>query len=74
MSFWWIDRTLPGIIGSVVVAAAVGLSHYLLKRHVTKVTADQTAELAGRVNPGARAEKRLLDDYRRPRPHSPQDP
>lgn len=74
MSAWWIDRTLPGIvaalIGSALIAAAVWVSHRLLKRHITKVTAGQTAELRS----GAGAQKRLLDDYRGPRPRPPEDP
>jgi hypothetical protein len=57
-SFWWIDRTLPGVVGSLIVGAFVGLSHWLLKRHITRtterqderieqLTADQTAAITG---------------------------
>jgi hypothetical protein len=57
-SFWWIDRTLPGVVASLIITAAVAASHLLMKRHVTQVnerqiahierlTADQTVTLSG---------------------------
>ncbi len=58
MAFWWIDRTLPGVVASLIITAAIAASHMLLKRHVNQVTeqqnthieeltASQTAELSG---------------------------
>ena len=58
MSYWFVDRTLPGIVGALIVAAAVSLSHILLRRyfrgltgeqtaHFDQATAQQTAELKG---------------------------
>ena len=64
-SFWWVDRCAPGVVGSLIVTAAVWVSHHLLKRHITrtterqderieKLTAAQTKTLSGRKpeNPG----------------------
>ena len=47
MSFWWIDRALPGVIDGLIVSLAVALSHVLLHRHITKTTERQTAALTG---------------------------
>jgi hypothetical protein len=44
MASWFIDRVLPGMVSSAVM---VGISHFRLKRHVTKVADAQTAELKG---------------------------
>ena len=52
MAYWLVDRTLPGVVGSLIVVAAVGLSHVLLKRHVTRTTADQTRALEGQEKEG----------------------
>jgi hypothetical protein len=75
VNFWWLDRTLPGIVGGVagsaVVAVAVWVSHRLLKRHIEKLTADQTATLTARPKL-TRPAKRLLDDYPGPRPEPPE--
>jgi hypothetical protein len=45
MSFWWIDRTLPGIVGGLAVSLPVWISHFWLKRHVTRTADRQTADL-----------------------------
>jgi len=45
-SYWWIDRCAPGVVASFIVAAAVWVSHRLLKRHITRVADDQTATLS----------------------------
>jgi hypothetical protein len=58
MAFWWIDRTLPGVVASLIITGAIAASHILLKRHVSRtterqnthieeLTASQTAELSG---------------------------
>ena len=46
-SYWWIDRALPGVVGALIVAAVMAVSHILLRRHITRVTDRQTAMLAG---------------------------
>jgi hypothetical protein len=62
-SYWWIDRVLPGVAASFVVAAAIGLSHILLRRkinavtrkqneHIDAITAQQTATLSGNPETG----------------------
>ena len=63
MGFWWVDRTLPGVVASLIITAAVAASHLLMKRHVSqvterqnthieKLTAAQTRELSGQRNQG----------------------
>ena len=44
-SYWWVDRTLPGIIGGLVVAAAIGVEHWLGRRYLRKLTDQQTAAI-----------------------------
>ena len=61
MTYWLVDRCLPGVVASLIITAAVAASHLLMKRHVTQVTerqnthieeltASQTAELSGGHN------------------------
>ena len=45
MSFWWIDRTLPGIVGGIAVSLPVWVSHLLLRRHITRVTERQNEHI-----------------------------
>ena len=45
MSFWIVDRCLPGVVGSLIVTAAVWVSHVLLRRHVTRTTERQNVHL-----------------------------
>lgn len=45
MSYWWVDRFLPGALAGLLVTAVVALSHIRLRRHITQLTEDQTAEL-----------------------------
>lgn len=63
MAAWWVDRTLPGVVASLIITAAVAVSHLLMRRHVTqvterqdirieKLTAAQTAALSGRRDQG----------------------
>lgn len=47
MAAWFVDRALPGIFSGGVMAIAVAVSHLLLRRHVTRITAAQTAALTG---------------------------
>lgn len=62
-SFWWVDRTLPGVVASAlwvpVWTTLLWLSHRKTRRHIDTVTeqqdrhlerltADQTAALSGR--------------------------
>jgi hypothetical protein len=71
MAYWWIDRTLPGVVASAVWmpiwTAALWLSHRKLRRHVDQVTkqqnahierltASQTAELSGQRKQGEGAD------------------
>ncbi len=51
MSFWIVDRCAPGVVGSLVVAAAVWVSHRLLKRHISRVADEQTAALTADRGP-----------------------
>jgi hypothetical protein len=44
-SYWWIDRTLPGIVASLIITAAIAASHVLLKRHVNRTTERQNAHI-----------------------------
>lgn len=44
-SFWWVDRTLPGITATTIWAAALFVSHRLLKRHITRVTQRQNEHI-----------------------------
>ena len=63
MAYWWLDRTLPGVVASTIITAAIAASHMLLRRHVTRVTerqnarieeltTSQTATLSGQRNQG----------------------
>ena len=52
MSYWWVDRTLPGIVGGIAVSLPVWVSHILLRRHVSRVTDKQTADLRSDQKPG----------------------
>ena len=45
MTFWLVDRALPGVISGLVVAVVVSVSHVRLWRHITRVTDRQTARL-----------------------------
>ena len=62
MSYWLIDRTLPGVAASAIWALALWVSHRKLgtrldavidrqNEHIDRLTAEQTAALSGR-NPG----------------------
>jgi hypothetical protein len=42
LTYWIIDRMLPGLIPSLIMAALVRVSHIRLKRHIT-ATADRQA-------------------------------
>lgn len=47
MSFWPVDRALPGVFSGALMALAVALSHVLLHRHITRTADRQTAALTG---------------------------
>lgn len=47
MSFWIVDRLGPGLVSSLIISVVVWLSHARTRRHITKVTAEQTATLTG---------------------------
>ena len=51
-SFWFVDRCLPGIVASLAVTVPVWISHLLLRRHVTRTTERQTADLRNDSKPG----------------------
>ena len=64
MSAWWLDKVLPGVASSAIWAVTLWLSHRKLRSHIDtvtaqqderikKLTADQTATLAGRNTGGA---------------------
>jgi heme exporter protein D len=64
VAFWWLDRTLPGVVASLILSAVVWVSHVLTRRHITRVTerqnrhierltAEQTAALTGHKNGSA---------------------
>lgn len=63
-SYWWVDRALPGIVASSIMAVVLAVSHLLLRRHVTRtarqqrdhaerLAAEQTAAITGRDGPPA---------------------
>ena len=52
MAYWLVDRMLPGAVASLIITVPVWVSHILLKRHVSKVTADQTRTLEGQEKEG----------------------
>jgi hypothetical protein len=50
VSFWLVDRALPGVFSGALMSIAVAISHVLLRRHITRATDRQTATLtAGRT-------------------------
>ena len=51
MSFWIVDRCLPGLVTSAVWAAVLWISHRKLWRRIEKLIAEQTAELSARRDP-----------------------
>lgn len=52
MAYWLIDRALPGIVAGLVVSATIAAEHVLMRRHITKVTREQTAALKAPPAPG----------------------
>lgn len=42
MSYWLVDRFLPGLSSGVTMAAVMWVSHLLLRRHITRVAREQT--------------------------------
>ena len=60
MSFWLVDRALPGVFSGALMALAVAVSHVLLRQHITRATDRQTATLtAGR--PGTEGEATMTE-------------
>ena len=47
MAYWWIDRALPGVVGALVIAAVMAVSHLLMRRYIKRTTDRQTAALKG---------------------------
>jgi hypothetical protein len=46
VAYWWVDRTLPGIVVALVSApVALFIQHRALSRKIHDVTRAQTAEL-----------------------------
>lgn len=61
MDYWWLDRTLPGVVGGLVVAAAIAAEHFLMRRHLTRLTHEQTDALVS-MRPGEAASAHGSDD------------
>ncbi len=45
MSYWIVDRTLPGLVGTAVWSLVLLVSHRRMKRHIRAVTDAQTAHI-----------------------------
>lgn len=45
MSFWLVDRFLPGALAGLLVSATIGVEHLMMKRHLTRITREQTTAL-----------------------------
>jgi hypothetical protein len=45
MGFWWTDRALPGLASSAIWAVVLWVSHHRLRRHVDRITEQQTRRI-----------------------------
>lgn len=45
MTFWLVDRMLPGVASSAIWASVLWVSHRRLRRHVEQVTRAQTQHI-----------------------------
>lgn len=71
MSFWWLDRTLPGVVASLIISVLVWVSHARLRKHITKTADRQTAALSASPSqdPGGTRMAAEAEPSTKPGPH-----